>query len=197
MGHRPIASRTLPNVHRRLLALCLLVAFGLACADRPGSTNSPRGTQAKGVVRQQSPILPSNGRLTEPDRVLTAVYAQLFAYRRFTVQGSRANLFFLAVGELGELADPDSQVLAQLASPEFRVYPQSASTFDIGRGVRDRTTDELGLLFYASTICVDGENAFVRAGYVEHGKSGMRFILFLRHVDGAWKVMEVGRIAIA
>lgn len=127
-----------------------------------------------------------------------AVFRKLFEFRSHSLQGERANLFFIGIGDFNEsISDPDASLVAALNTPGARVLPQSHSSFDVQRGVRHRRTDELGLLFYAGRGCIREDEAFVRAGYVEHGKSGMRFLLYLHYMDGGWRLVEVGRTAVS
>ena len=176
------------------------VVFAIAC-DRDGGSIQTSHRSTPGSTPRTLVTSPSaRVSLSAEDNlgVLAVVFRRLFDDRRYSVQGRGAKLFFVGVGHRAALRDPDTDLLHRLASSDWRVLPQSMSTFDVARGVRHKDTDELGLLFYARIIAVDGDDVILRSGYVEHGKSGIEYLMVVSQPDGSsWRVMEAVRTSVS
>lgn len=184
----------------RLIVAALILNVLLACNDTENAHSGNARARPAPVSGASSKTLEPRASVTQQNaveagdtRLLEAVFSQLFRFRDRSLQGERASLFFVGIGDFNaNLVDPHPGLTKALGQEGVRVLPQSASSFDVQRGVRHRDTGELGLLFYTEPGCVTGEEAFARGGYVEHGKSGMRFLLLLRRTEGVWRVVEVG-----
>lgn len=133
----------------------------------------------------------------ERDEILALVLRQLFEERPEPFRGERINLIFVGVGDPSSLSDPSSGLLANVKTDGREVLPQSDSHFDLERGVRHKTTDRRGVLFFAELRCFGHDEAVVRAGYVEHGKIGARFLVLVERVEGSWVIKEGGRVAVS
>jgi len=151
----------------------------LGCGDgtrnlHDATTNREPRNDAPQHARPKNEQPEGNVKVARDDReILNVVLRHLFEYRDKSLQGRRADLFFVGVGDRFSLSDPSPELLSNLTSSDRTVLPQSLSTFDLQEGVRHRSSGRLGLLFYARILCQDGDDLIVKGGYIEHRKSAI------------------------
>lgn len=106
-------------------------------------------------------------------------------------QQRTAKAFYLAIVVGGKETDPDDNFLKRFADAKPKVKKVSECSASAERGVVDRRTGEIGLIFRTGPIrWVSDTEAEISGGYYEAGLSASGNTYHLKKVGGRWKVTK-------
>lgn len=125
-------------------------------------------------------------RAGQVDDIREAVFRWQFDHNA-SGQQKNAKVYFL--GFHGKQGDPTDEFMKRFAGHNPPVRKVSACESDAKKGVRDKTTGEMGLIFWISNVRWKSDTEVeLGGGYDESGGSASTNVYVVKKVAGKWKV---------
>jgi hypothetical protein len=140
-------------------------------------------------------ILAGCTRPPEGDPVV-AVQEAVFRYqfdRNASVQQKRADVYFLAFGDLyeEEAIDPPNEFISRFATLKPRVAKYSEAGRSDTHWVTDKKTERGGVVFFVHSVrIIDRDTAEAKGGYLEHSRSASGNTYQLKLGWRGWRVVH-------
>jgi hypothetical protein len=125
-------------------------------------------------------------RARQVDDIREAVFRWQFDHNA-SGQQKKAKVYFLRLQ--GKEGDPTDEFMKRFAGHSPPVRKASACESDAKKGVRDKTTGEMGLVFWISNVRWKSDTEVeLGGGYDESSRSASSNAYVVKKVDGKWKV---------